>query len=294
MDKRRMGRGLDALLGGADLAVADLPGGEVPLDKIEQNPWQPRKSFDPDELASLSASVKTHGILQPLVVRSIGDRFQLIAGERRLRAAQQAGLSKVPVRVVDFNDQQVLEAALVENIQRSDLNPIEKAQGFKEHIDRFQLNHEQLAQRLGLARSTITNLINLLELAPEVQEGVRLGQLTEAHAKLLKGVKGKDKQVSLFKQVVALGLSVKATETLIREQKDGAAGDGERGHKEPGSRSASSETKTAHVKSLENDLRQQLATMVEIRVLGKDKGQFVINFESNDDFERILARLQKG
>lgn len=293
MDKRRMGRGLDALLGGSELAVADVPGSEVPLDKIEQNPWQPRKSFDADELASLSASVKTHGILQPLVVRSVGDRYQLIAGERRLRAAQQAGLSTVPVRVVDFNDQQVLEAALVENIQRSDLNPIEKAQGFKEHLDRFELNHEQLAQRLGLARSTITNLINLLELAPEVQEGVRLGQLTEAHAKLIKGIKSKDKQIALFKQIVSMGLSVKATETLIREQKDGAAGEPARG-KEANGRSAPGETKTAHVKSLENELRQQLATTVEIRVLGKDKGQFILHFETNDDFERILARLQKG
>ena len=293
MDKRRMGRGLDALLSGSDLAVAELPGSEVPVEKIEQNPWQPRKSFDPDELASLSASVKMHGILQPLVVRSVGDRYQLIAGERRLRAAQQAGLNTVPVRVVDFNDQQVLEAALVENIQRSDLNPIEKAQGFKEHLDRFELNHEQLAQRLGLARSTITNLINLLELAPEVQEGVRLGQLTEAHAKLLKGIKSKDKQIAMFKQIVSMGLSVKATENMIREQKDGAAGDSARG-KEANGRSSSGEAKTAHVKSLENELRQQLATMVEIRVLGKDKGQFVIHFETNDDFERILARLQKG
>jgi len=292
MDKRRMGRGLEALLG-SDTAVAEMPGSEVPLEKIEQNPWQPRKSFDADELASLSASVKTHGILQPLVVRSIGDRYQLIAGERRLRAAQQAGLNTVPVHVVDFDDQQVLEAALVENIQRSDLNPIEKAQGFKEHLDRFELNHEQLAQRLGLARSTITNLINLLELAPEVQEGVRLGQLTEAHAKLLKGIKSKDKQIAMFKQIVAMGLSVKATEAMIREQKDGAAADAARG-KEANGRSTSGEAKTAHVKSLENDLRQQLATMVEIRVLGKDKGQFIVHFETNDDFERILARLQKG
>ncbi len=293
MDKRRMGRGLEALLGGTDAALAELPAGEIALDKIEHNPWQPRKSFDADELASLSASVKTHGILQPLVVRSVGDRYQLIAGERRLRAAQQAGLDKVPVRVVDFNDQEVLEAALVENIQRSDLNPIEKAQGFKEHVERFGLNHEQLAQRLGLARSTITNLINLLELAPEVQEGVRLGQLTEAHAKLLKGIKNKEKQIALFKQIVALGLSVKATENMIREQKEQASTEAASGSgKESAGRSAS-EGKTAHVKSLENELRQKFGTQVEIRLLGKDKGQIVLHFETNDDFERILERLQK-
>src|SRR5439155_15701717 len=158
------------------------------------------------------------GILQPLVVRQVGDGFQLIAGERRLRAAQTVGLPSVPVHVVDFNDQQVLEAALVENIQRSDLNPIEKAHGFKDYLDRFKMTHEQLAQRLGLARSSITNLVNLLDLAPDVQEGLRLNQITEAHAKLLKGIKNRERQVALFKQVVAMGLSVKATEALVRDQ----------------------------------------------------------------------------
>ncbi len=293
MEKRRLGRGLDTLISGGDTAVAE-PANEVALDQIEQNPFQPRKGFDPDELASLSASVREHGILQPLVVRQIGERFQLIAGERRLRAAQQAGLVKVPIRVVDFNDQQVLEAALVENIQRTDLNPIEKAHGFKEHLDRYHVNHEQLAQRLGLARSTITNLVNLLELAPEVQEGVRLGQLTEAHAKLIKGVKSKDRQIALFKQVVAMGLSVKATEALIREQKDSAAGEPGRAGKEANGSAGAIEAKTAHVKSLENDLRQKLATPVEIRQTAKDKGLIVIRFESNDDFQRILEVLQRG
>src|SRR4029077_13211365 len=140
-------------------------------------------------------------------------------------AAREAGLKAVPVRVVDFNDQQVLEAALVENIQRTDLNPIEKAQGFKDYLDRFHMNHEQLAQRLGLARSTITNLVNLLELAPEVQDGLRVNQITEAHAKILKGIKNKEQQVALFKQIVAMGLSVKATEQLVREHKGGHAED---------------------------------------------------------------------
>jgi ParB family transcriptional regulator, chromosome partitioning protein len=290
MEKKRLGRGLDALItGGAAAPDADQ---QVSLDKIEHNPYQPRKSFDADELASLSASVREVGILQPLVVRQVGERFQLIAGERRLRAAQQAGLAKVPVRVVDFNDQQVVEAALVENIQRADLNPIEKASSFKDYLDRFRLNHEQLAQRIGLARSTITNLVNLLELAPEVQEGIRLGQVSEAHAKLLKGIKGKDRQVALYKQIVALGLSVKATETLIREQKEGGGETGRNG--KDGHGQAAGEPKTAHVKSLENELRQKLATTVEIRQSGKDRGHFIIHFESNDDFQRILDVLQRG
>ena len=142
--KARLGRGLDALLGtspdGSPAEPVELA--EVSVDAIDQNPYQPRKAFDDDELSSLSASIKTHGILQPLVVRALGDRYQLVAGERRLRAARAAGLPAVPVRVVDFNDQQVVEAALIENIQRSDLNPIEKAIGFKDYLDRFHMTHE--------------------------------------------------------------------------------------------------------------------------------------------------------
>lgn len=292
MEKRRLGRGLDALLGGSDTAVAELPGpaSEVAVGAIVQNPYQPRKHFDADALASLSASVKAHGILQPLVVRSVNGQFQLIAGERRLRAAQEAGLSKVPVRIVDFNDQQVVEAALVENIQRADLNPIEKAQGFKEYLDRFGLSHDQLAQRLGLARSTITNLVNLLEMAPEVQEGLRLNQISEAHAKLLKGVKSRDRQIALFKQVVAMGLSVKATEALLRDQKDGAA---KSSGKNDGGSGGVGREKTAHVRSIEEELRQRLSVAVEIRLSAKDQGQIVLSFGSNDDFERLLEALRR-
>ena len=285
MEKRRLGRGLDALLGLDAPDAATTNSAEVPLDLIQHNPWQPRKTFDADELASLSASVKTHGILQPLVVRRVGEQYQLIAGERRLRAAQDAGLPSVPVRVVDFNDQQVVEAALIENIQRADLNPIEKAQGFKEYLDRFSLNHEQLAQRLGLARSTITNLVNLLELEPEVQEGLRVNQISEAHAKLLKGVKNAEKQVAIYRQIVAKGLSVKAAEELIRGHKENGEAD------KPRKTSAETE-KTNHVKSLENELRQRFATPVGIRLKGKDQGQIVIDFATNDDFVRIMEMLK--
>jgi ParB family chromosome partitioning protein len=287
MEKKRLGRGLDTLLGAALLESQR----EVPMDLIEQNPYQPRKHFDQDEISALSASVKTHGILQPLVVRHVGDRFQLIAGERRLRAAKEAGLKAVPIRVVDFNDQQAFEAALVENIQRADLNPIEKAFGFKDYLDRFKLNHDQLAQRLGLARSTITNLLNLLELAPEVQEGVRLNQISEAHAKVLKGVKNKERQVAVFKQIVAMGLSVKAAETLAREKKDHEPE--ETPHTNGKSEPSKAPAKTAHVSALEQELMQKLAVYVEIRVRDKDKGQIVLRFESNDDFERLVEVLRR-
>jgi ParB family chromosome partitioning protein len=290
MEKRRLGRGLDALLGVTDNGAEPEPVStqtQLPLDQIQHNPHQPRKTFDPEELAALSASVRSHGILQPLVVCVRDGKYQLVAGERRLRAAQEAGLVTVPVRVVDFNDQQVLEAALIENIQRTDLNPIEKAQGFKDYLERFHMSHEELAKRIGLARSTITNLVNLLELAPEVQDAVRVNQISEAHAKLLKGIKDHEQQVALCKQIIARGLSVKVAEAFLREQREQPAAPAD-GEPKP-----AAEEKTTHVKGLEDELRQKLATRVEIRIRGKDRGQIVLRFESNDDFMRLLEVLRK-
>jgi ParB family chromosome partitioning protein len=286
--KSRLGRGLDALLS-APPNGEGAPVGEqaqVLVEQIEHNPYQPRKTFDDDELASLGESIRNHGILQPLVVRQVGDRYQLIAGERRLRAAQVVGLSAVPVRVVDFNDQQVLEAALVENIQRTDLNPIEKAQGFKDYLDRFRMTHEQLAKRLGLARPTITNLVGLLDLPAEIQEAVRVGQITLGHAKILKGITDREQQLALCKQIIAKGLSVHGTEAMLKEQaQQGQRGEGAAAREVP--------EKTAHVQGIEDELRQKLATRVEVRLRDKDKGQIVLTFESNDDFERILEVLRR-
>jgi ParB family chromosome partitioning protein len=287
--KARLGRGLDALLSGGDDGGAALAGkqSQVGVDDIEQNPYQPRKTFDGDELSSLSASIKTHGVLQPLVVRQVGQRFQLVAGERRLRAAREAGLSSVPVTVVDFNDQQILEAALVENIQRSDLNPIEKAQGFKEYLTRYHMTHEQLATRLGLGRATITNLVALLELPAELQDAVRVGQLTTGHAKILKGLGDPARQIALSKEIIARGLSVHATEAFLKQ----SAAD-EKAREDSESNGRTVVEKTTHVQSIENELRQKLSLRVEIRVKGKDKGQIVLAFESNDDFERLIEVLR--
>ncbi len=283
MEKRRLGRGLDALLGNVETpeVTAVAATNQVSVERIEQNPYQPRKDFDEDELSSLRDSIRTHGILQPLVVRQVGERYQLVAGERRLRAAQSAGLREVPVRIVDFNDQQVLEAALVENIQRADLNPIEKAQGFKDYLDRFGLTQEQLANRLGLARPTISNLVNLLDLPPEVQEALRLGQISEGHAKVLKGLPDRDRQVSLCREIIARSYSVRDTEAAVKEEKPNGT-----------TSAARSVTKTKHVESIENELRKGLATKVEIRLKGKDRGQIILTFDSNDDFERLLEVLR--
>jgi ParB family chromosome partitioning protein len=292
-EKVRLGRGLDALISGLGAAGEDGAGREqatVAIDRIQHNPHQPRKAFDEEELSSLRESIRTHGILQPLVVRPTGDGYQLVAGERRLRAAQAAGLTTVPVRLVDFNDQQVLEAALVENIQRSDLNPIEKAQGFKEYLDRFQMTHEQLAARLGLARTTITNLVALLDLPPEVREAVRLNQINLGHAKLLKGVTDRPQMVELCRQIIARNCSVREAEALIKQHRPGEetaepAGNGE-------ARPAAVE-KTPHVQAIEDELRQKLATRVEIRLRGPHRGRLIIGFESSDDFERVLDVLRR-
>lgn len=262
---------------------------QLPIGQIHANPHQPRKSFDDDEIAHLSNSIKNHGILQPLVVRPKDGHFQLIAGERRLRAAQAAGLSEVPVTVVNFNDQQVFEASLVENIQRADLNPIEKAQGFKEYIDSYNVSQEVLASRLGIDRTTVSNLVNLLNLPEEVQTAVRLSQITLGHAKILKGLSSVKRQVELCTEVVMKGLSVKALELLVRQQKAEA----EAKAAAEALRDEAPSYKTAHVVSIETELRQRYATKVEIKVRDQNKGQILIGFDSSDEFERIIESLRK-
>lgn len=285
--KPRLGRGLNALIGEKPADAGPIT--KLATAKIQFNPYQPRKRFDEDELKALTASVRSHGVLQPLVVRALGDGYQLIAGERRLRAAQAAGLTEVPVHVVAFDDQQVFEAALVENIQRSDLNPIEKAQGFREYLDRYGLTQDQFAARLGLDRTTISNLIGLLNLPAEVQEAVRVGHITLGHAKVLKGVAEPERQVQLTRETILKNYSVHALELLVKQQRieavAAAAAEAAPKREVP--------EKTAHVKGLEDQLRQRLAVKVEIRVKAKDKGQIVIGFDTNDDFERILDALKK-
>jgi ParB family chromosome partitioning protein len=276
------GKELDALLGSSNAVSA-----QVAIDLVTPNPHQPRKHFDDDDLAQLAASIRNHGVLQPLVVRQGRHGYELIAGERRLRAAQRAGLSEVPVRIVEFNDQQVVEAALVENIQRSDLNPIEKAQGFKEYLERFAMKTEQLAERLGLDRTTISNLLGLLNLPQEVQDWVRVGQLSLGHAKVLKGVPGVERQTSLAKETIARSLSVHALEQLAKQHKPAASSAAKPAVKPE-------VAKTAHVLAIEDELRKKLAMRVTIKLHGKDKGQVVLGFDSSDDFERLVDVVRKA
>jgi len=306
MDRKaqpRLGRGLDSLLTVTDTALTTkpransdsslLPNHTIPagpatkiaIASVELNPHQPRKSFDEEELKNLEDSIRTHGVLSPILVRPVGNRYQLIAGERRLRAAQRLGLTEIPANIREMDQQQVLEAALVENIQRSDLNPIEKAAGFKDYLDEFKMTHEHLAGRIGVDRTTITNLLGLLNLPPEVQEFVRVGALSLGHAKVLKGIADAPRQIALAREVIAKSTSVHALETLTKQDKD------EKTKASP--EKALDETRTAHVQSIEDELRQKLAIRVAIKLRSRDKGQIVLQFDSNDDFERLLEILRK-
>jgi ParB family chromosome partitioning protein len=292
--QQRLGRGLDSLISGG------TPGNQkqarLTVTQIKHNPFQPRKQFDEDELKSLGESIKTHGVLQPLVVRKVGNEFQLIAGERRLRAAQAAGMTDVPVHVVEFNDQEVFEAALVENIQRSDLNAIEKAQGFKDYLDRFKITQDQLGAKLGIDRTTISNLLGLLNLPMSVQDAVRLGQITLGHAKIIKGVADAARQIELCKETILKNLSVHALEAVVKQQRQleaEAAAAALNAADAEEAKAVANPNKTAHVAALENELRHKLSLRVEIKVKSKEKGQFVLGFDNNADFERIVAMLQK-
>jgi ParB family chromosome partitioning protein len=285
-DKPRLARGIEALFKTDEATAGPVV---LPIDRIQENPFQPRKTFDTDELDGLSESIKEHGLLQPLVVRQVGEQYQLVAGERRLRAARTAGKTEVPVVVVDFNDRQSFEAALAENIQRADLNPIEKAQGFKQYLDTFGVTQEDLAAKLGIDRTTISNLLGLLELPVEVQDAVRKKQITLGHAKVLKGLKDKDRQVALCKEIILKGHSVHATEALLKQSTAEApapAASASAGSPRP------AVEKTAHVQGIEDELRKKLATRVEIRLREADKGQIILHFESSDDFQRLVEVLQ--
>src|SRR5436305_3751876 len=190
VNKRRLGRGLEALLGREDGgfepgSVDEAELSYIAVDQIDPNPFQPRRHFDPAEIAALADSLRQHGMLQPVLVRASGDRYQLIAGERRLRAAVEAHLHEIPVRVMELDDQRVTELAMVENLQREDLNALEKAGAFRDYLARYGGTQEELAGRLGLDRSTVSNLIRLLDLPAEIQEAVRSKTITQGHARAL-------------------------------------------------------------------------------------------------------------
>jgi len=273
-----LGRGLDALIPRAAPA-SDIP--EIPVDRVARNPHQPRSRFDEGETAELAASIQLHGVLQPIVVRASADGgYELIAGERRLRAARIAGLTHIPAVVRESADGEQLELALVENLQRQDLNAIEEAAAYRELIDQFALSHEEVARKVGKSRVAVSNALRLLELTPEVREAVADGRITEGHGRALAALTVPELQRAALLIVIERHLSVRQTEELVRRKRD--ASPSRRG-------SAISDD----LSDLEAQLRGLLATRVGI-VRTRRGGRLVIDFYSDEELDRLHAIIARG
>jgi len=279
MNKRGLGRGLGALLSSTPGEEDTLL--EIAVDQIEPNPNQPRKVFDSDALSELTASIKASGIIQPIVVRRRGDRFQLIAGERRWRAARQAGLARVPAIVREVTDAESLELALVENLLREDLNPMEEAEAYQKLLAQFGWTQEELAQRVGKDRSSIANCLRLLRLPEAIQADLRGGRLTMGHARSLLTLDTEAEQLRLRDEILAHSWSVRATEDTIRAAEAGAP---KRTGRKPGRR------RSVELAAVEESIQQALQTRV--RVVGNErKGKIEIVYATPDELERLASRL---
>lgn len=300
--ERRLGRGLEALLGKPPEAYIDVPstaaeapagdvGALVNLNvyELDSNPFQPRREFGDAEIEALAESIKQHGLLQPVSVRRVGQRYQLVAGERRLRAAIKAGWQQVPAQVVEVDDRQMAELAIVENLHRKDLNALEKAASFREYLDRYGSTQEELAGRLQIDRSTVANLIRLLELPEAVQEAVRRGAISAGHARALLPLDEEHDQVAVCEQIEAEGLSVRAVEALVQEQlRDGD--DAVLSVLSPAAKPGRG-TRATHIGALEQELRAALGTKVDVRQTSKGSGRLVVHFKNHDEFERLRRQL---
>ncbi len=277
-----LGRGLDALLGQPDEAPpAAQQTLDIPVAKVRPNPNQPREEFDPEALSELVESVTRNGVLQPIIVRGAGDGYELIAGERRLRAAVQAGLVTIPAIVRPATDNDSLELSLVENIQRENLNPMEQAKAYKNLIERCGLTQEEAAGRLGKKRSSVANILRLLDLPLDIQQAVSRGTLSIGHARALLGLADRAEQLRLAARIQRDDLSVRQAEQLVADRL-------RRARPSP----APAEAKSSHIADLERMLREILATRVTIIPHKHDDGgRIVVDFFTSDDFHRILERL---
>jgi ParB family chromosome partitioning protein len=332
MNQRRLGRGLEALLGRSlDEPTQNYADGPAPVGQpayaaepsltgeptstisssydaavmgiddqgqkwldlgvIEPNPYQPRRKFDEVEIADLADSIREHGVLQPLVVRRVGERFELVAGERRLRAAQAAGWRRVPVQLRDFTDQQTAEVAIVENVQRSDLNAIEKATGFQRYLDQFGGTQEDLARRVNIDRSTVANLIRLLELPESVKQMVVDGELTQGHARALLSLGDESRQVSLARRATSEGLSVRKVEQEVQDLLASPTEDSFRVVGADGVSRKATATRGEQLAYLEQELQRAIGVKVQLTQNAKGKGKITLHFTSADEFERLRAIL---
>lgn len=322
--ERRLGRGLEALLGRSweepeaapetleetaveptsfdspfaqptDAGATRDEHGQLWLScrSIVANPYQPRQSFDEAEIADLADSIRAHGILQPLVVRRTAEGFQLIAGERRLRAAQAADWQQVPVQIRDVDDRQMAELAIVENVQRKDLNAIEKAESFQRYIDQYHCTQEEVAGRVSVDRSTVANLIRLLELPPDVKRMVVEGSISQGHARALLPLGDEQEQIRYAARIDMEGWSVRATEQAVHDHIYSMDGDaGLRIVDEEGnSRPVGSKPRSEQIASLEQELRTSLGTKVDLSQSAKGRGKITIHFKNHDEFERLRQLL---
>ncbi len=282
-----LGRGLGSILPDIDIDAAK--GGtvaatisEIPLDKIVANPYQPRKEFDADALEELAQSIRQQGVITPVTVRRMPDgTYQLIAGERRMRASLMAGLKEIPAYVRVATDTQMMEMALVENIQRSDLNAMEVALGYKALLDECRLTHDQLSERVGKNRSTITNYLRLLNLPAETQLALGSDKISMAHARALAGVEDVERHLEILHQVMERGLSVHQTEQLVKSAKQSVV------HPVPRRGDLPAQHREA-----KDRLKQRLQSVVEIKRSQRGKGTLTIAFNSDADFERIVSLLE--
>lgn len=287
MKKRRLGKGLASLVGetrskeetGDEEAKKQPESGvpiEIDLSRIELNPEQPRKKMDPEALEGLAESIRGAGVLQPVVVRPKGDLYELIMGERRMRAAHEAGLEKIPAFIRDVGDDRMLELALIENVQREDLNAIEKAEAIHRMVEELEMTQKDVGEKLGLNRSTVANFIRLLDLPAEIRDMVSRETLSAGHARALLSVESTERQLELARKVKRKGLSVRQTEKLATRESRPA----QKAAQEP----------SPQVKRLQRELQESLGAKVEIRSRG-DKGKITIHFSDNDQFERLYGLM---
>jgi len=285
MKKKRLGRGLGSLIGNIDevthVSEQDRTSGlsEIDIDRIQRGKYQPRQNFDQQALQELADSIRSQGIVQPIVVRPEGDHFELVAGERRWRAAQIAGLQKIPAVVRDLDSKSAAAIALIENIQREDLNPLEEANAFLRLIDEFDLTHQQVADSVGRSRASVSNLLRLLDLADPVKGLVNRGLLDMGHARALLGLIRHD-QIEVANIVVKRGLSVRETEALVKQVLKGGSG-----------KKAVIQKSDPDIRRLETRISEKLGAAVKIKSGKQGSGQLVVSFHNSDELEGILEHL---
>lgn len=281
LSDKGLGKGLDALIPGGSRAGDfddNLNPSSVNISFIDVNPHQPRTDFDEDSLKELAASIKKHGVLQPLVVSPKDDHYELIAGERRLRASKIAGLDKVPVIVRDATDHEKLEVAIIENVQRADLNPVEEAISYRKLIEEFNYSQDQAADAVGKSRSTVANKIRLLSLSTEIKRALRDGKITEGHAKALLSVEDKDKRQLLFEQILLNGFNVRDVERIAT--------------KVSSRKPVKEQTEQEHLAiQLADDLKNHLGTKVNVRH-GRKGGKIEIDYYSMEELSRIYQKIK--